>query len=84
MGSSARGRNPVQSNRYRQYPRQPQQGKGPRTKAIPNDVPGVHHPSMPGITRVELIRGRNIQKQVAQGGLESVQGEIQNIKAEDS
>lgn len=53
------------------------------TESIADDVSGVRHTSMPGVARVELVRGSNIQKQVSQGRLQSIQGKVEDIETED-
>jgi hypothetical protein len=57
--------------------------RGKRTEPITNDVSCVGHSAVPGIASIKLIRRGDIQKQVAEGRLETVQSKVEDVEAGD-
>lgn len=51
-----------------------------RTKSEANYVSRMCHASMPSVACIELRRWRDIQKQVPQGSLQSIEGKVQKVK----
>ena len=58
-------------------------GQWEETKPVSNDVPGLGHTAVPGVTNIELIGGCDIQEQVPQGCLQRIEREIEEIKGQD-
>lgn len=53
------------------------------TEAEAENVPGMSHSSMPGVSCIELAGRRDVEKQVTQRCLQGVEREVEHIKRED-